>query len=296
MAGISPANIGEYVHSEVVAANPEPIIEDPVVEEVIPPVVDEPTKEVVKDEKPVPETPADYEEDDLPEGRDPWSVDHLQGEDGLVAGKYKNVDAMVKSLEHAEAKLTELMAEKQSAGDKSKNADKVAAREAAIAEVNESSITKYLESGRSMTPELAAEINASGGDVTSVELQGIKRGQQIDKLTGIVGGEDNFKQMITDMSEGKTEAQKQSWLAAVGDPEMSEYAVKGLHAEWLEQTGQRAPTQRVKGQAPQQNGVKPYANQAEMLADAGKARNDRAFRSVYEARKNITPDSIFFNK
>ena len=51
----------------------------------------------------------------------PWDAKHLQDENGMVAGKYKNIDAMAKSLEHAEAKLSEYNAKEQSTNAKAAN-------------------------------------------------------------------------------------------------------------------------------------------------------------------------------
>lgn len=295
MAAMNANTIGEYTHSEAPA--PEaPVDETPTQEEEIPnEEVVAPDKEIT-DEVPDTETTNDESKDEVSKDGDPWNADHLVDENGLVAGKYKNIDAMAKSLEHAEAKLVELQAEKQSNTAKSKNEVKAAEAANAIANAENAGVQKYMESGRQMTPEIAAEIEAAGGNATAVELKAIKASQHIDKITYMVGGEDIFNTMIADMSEGKTQAQKDSWLRAVSDPTMSEYAVKGLHTEWLEKTGQRAAPTRISGKPSNQSSVKPYATQSEITQASARARNDRSFRSEYEARKRVTPDSVFFNK
>ena len=271
---VNAGNIGEYVHSEEVAnekAEIQPDAETTEVENV--------------------DSPQEPDEQE-----NPWDISKHQGEDGLVAGKYKSIDGMIKSLEHAEAKMVELQAEKQSNTAKGKNDAAAIEKASAISAAEADGVSKYMES-RTMTAELAAEIKAGGGDPTSVELTGMKTAAHYDKMTSLVGGKENFSDMIETMSVGKSEGEKAAWLKAVSDPMTSEYVIKGLHAEYLEQTGQRAQSgERVRGKPSNVGSVKPYNTQTEMLADAAKARKNRAFRSEYEARKNITPDGIFFNR
>lgn len=295
MAAMNANTIGDYTHSEAPA--PEaPVDETPIQEEEVPNEEVVTPNEETTDEVPDTETTNDEPKDEVSEESDPWNIDHLIDENGLVAGKYKNIDAMAKSLEHAEAKLVELQAEKQSNTAKSKNEQKAAEAAKAIADVEDAGVQKYMESGRQMTPEIAAEIEAAGGNVTAVELKAIKTAQHTDRITGMVGGEDVFNTMITDMSEGKSDAEKQAWMRAVSDPTMSDYAIKGLYGEWLEKTGQRAAPARISGKPANQGSVKPYTTQAELTQASARARNDRGFRAEYEARKRVTPDSVFFNR
>ena len=64
----------------------------------------------------------------------PWDTKHLIDEEGMVAGKYKNIDAMVKSLEHAEAKLSEYNAKEQSVNAKAANETKATESAANVAQ------------------------------------------------------------------------------------------------------------------------------------------------------------------
>ena len=280
MAGIDANSIGDYAHSEGVGSVEEP---------------------EVSQEAKVQEAGAETEVETVPDAQEPenpWDVEHLKGEDGLVAGKYKNIDALIKSLEHSQSKLAELQGEKQSETAKANNAEKADVRATEVHAVEDAGVKAYLEGGRNMTAEMVAEIEAGGGNATSVELKAIKAGQHIDKMTALVGGEDTFYQMITEMAEGKTDAQKEAWLRTINDPSLSEYAVKGLHAEWLDKTGQRAPVKngRFAGKAANVGSVKPFNSQGEVLAAAARARKDSGFRAEYEARKNMTPDGILFNR
>lgn len=295
MAAINANTVGDYTHSQAQPAE-APVEETPNQEEETPIEEAVAPKEEIVDEVPNTETTNDEPKDEVSKDGDPWSVDHLVDDNGLVAGKYKNIDAMAKSLEHAEAKLVELQAEKQSSTAKSKNEAKAAESAKAISDAEHAGMKKYMESGRQMTPEIAAEVEAAGGNVTAVELKAIKASQHMDKITSMVGGEDTFNTMITDMSEGKTQSQKDAWLRAVSDPTMSEYAVKGLHAEWLEKTGQRATPTRISGKPANQSSVKPFTTQSEITQASARARNDRGFRAEYEARKRVTPDSVFFSR
>ncbi len=257
-----------------------------------------PVEEAVAEETPNVEATEVSEEVEVQEDVNPWGTEHLVDENGMIGGKYKNMDAIMKSLEHAQGKLAELQGEKQSTDARAANEVKASEKASGVMQVEDAGVKAYLESGRNMTPEMVAEIEAGGGNATSVELKAIKAGQHIDKMTSIVGGEDTFNTMLTDMAEGKSEADKAAWLRSVSDPNMSEYAVKGLYAEWLEKTGQRASTKqgRISGKPSNVGSVKPYNSQGEVLAAAARARKDSGFRAEYEARKNATPDGILFNK
>ena len=274
---VNAENIGDYQHSEGVGNEPEVQNEEVVSQE---------------GEGNTPQV----ENQETPENENPWDVEHLRGEDGMVAGKYKNIDAMVKSLEHAEAKLVELNAEKQSASAKGQNAEKAEARKAEVQQAETAAMEQYIQNGQ-MTPELAAQITEAGGDPTRVELNGIKTSQRLNSLYDITDGRENFEAMLTEMAEGKSEAEKNAWINTLRDPSMSEYAVKGLHAEWQEKNGRRsAPADRVRGRAPSGGSTKPYATQGEMLQGAAKARHSQAARQEYEMRKNVTPDSVVFGR
>ena len=281
MAAINPENIGDYKHSEAPVEEEQVETETPSVEE-----------SEVQDEQPNEENVEGNQEDEV--SQEPWDISRYQDENGMVAGKFKDIDGLVKSYEHAEEKLKELMAEKQSNTAKGKNAEKQAAREAEIQRIENEAVNKYMEAGQ-MTPELAAEIKEAGGDPVRTELNAIKTQQYIGKMHDIVGGKETFNTMVNEMAEGKTEAEKNAWLRTISDPSMSEYAVKGLYHEWMQKTGRREVPQRLRGQASNQGSIKPYSSQAEMLADVSKARHDPKVRAELEARKRITPDSVIFN-
>ena len=147
-----------------------------------------------------------------------------------------------------------------------------------------------------MTPELIAKATEAGVDITGLELKSMKALAHMNKITALVGGEETYKAMVTDMAADMTEDQKSAFTKDLGSSN-SDYTVKGMYAAWQEKTnGVAAPTGRVSGRPANQGSVKPYSSQSEMLKDSARARNDKPFRQVYEARKAVTSDSVFFNR
>ena len=146
-----------------------------------------------------------------------------------------------------------------------------------------------------MTPELIAKATEAGVDVTGLELKSMKALAHMNKITAIVGGEETYKAMVTDMSVDMSQEQKDAFTRDLSSSN-SDYTVKGMYADWQAKTNGAQPQGRVSGRPANQGSVKPYANQSEMLKDSARARNDKPFRQVYEARKAVTQDSVFFNR
>ena len=227
----------------------------------------------------------------------PWDFGDRVDENGMVAGKYKDVDGLLKSLEHAEAKLTELQGEKQSTTDLAANAEKAAEAETAKVGLSADLVKQALEGG--MTEEISLAATEAGISPESIELAAIKGQQHIDKMTAVVGGPEVYQEMMTDMGATMSDAEKAQFTKDV-QGSMSEYAVRGIHAAWLQSKGQAPASKRIEGSQPGSSSSKPYASQAELMKDLRylktRGQADRGAWAAHEKRKAATPDSVIYGR
>ena len=236
---------------------------------------------------------------DTPEAN-PWDAKELLGEDGMVGGKYKSLEALLKSAQAGDEHIAKLNAEKQSTNDNAANAQAAAEVDSARMDTAKELVRTVLESGMEMSAETLAAAKEAGIPASEIELAAMKGKAHIDKMTSLVGGQETYSQMMTDMGATMSDAEKAQFTKDV-EGSTSEYTIKGIHQAWLEKTGQKAPAQRVTGEVKQQIGnVKPYANQLEIQQDLRylqtKGKNDKAAWAAHNARKSITPDSAFYGR
>ncbi len=250
-------------------------------------------------EAPPAEEPATGLPSDNTEGANPWDTKELMGEDGMIGGKYKSLEALLKSAQEGDKHIADLNAAKQSTDAKAANAEKSAEADAKRSETANELVRNVLEGGMEITAETLAAAKEAGISPESIELAALKGKAHIDKMTSIVGGPETYNKMMADMGANMSEAEKAQFTSDV-QGSMSEYAVRGIHQAWMEKTGQRHTPKRVEGGQPQAAGVKPYATQQELRADLNylqtKGRTDKAAWAAHNARKSITPDSVFYSR
>lgn len=204
---------------------------------------------------------------------------------------------LAKSWSKAQEFVKEANAEK---GRTTNAANAASAAEATASEIIDM-VPEFMRNGMELTPEMETKATELNIDVRDLKLGALELRDNMNKAYDLVGGETTYSEMMTDMSANMSDSQKKAFNKDLGG-DASEYAIKGLHAEWIASKGvpDAVPTRRIEGKVNNTPGIKPYANQGEMLKDlnylktAGK--NDKAARSQYEARKQVTPDSVIFRR
>jgi len=221
-------------------------------------------------------------------------------QDGFLPDDFKEDPyELAKSWKNAQEFVKEANAEK---GRNTNAANAAAAAEATGAEIL-SMVPEFMRNGMELTAEMETKAKKLNIDIRDLKLGAIELRDNMTKAYGLVGGEATYAEMMTDMSPHMSDAQKKAFNTDLGG-EASEYAIKGLHAEWQASKidPNAAPgTKRIEGRVNNQSSVKPYGSQAEMLKDAGYLRSpsgktDKAARAQYEARKAVTPDSVVFRR
>ena len=243
-----------------------------------------------------PEDGGQVEESGLPsdgggEEKSPWE---RAKEDGYLPEDYKEDPyELAKSWKNGQDFVTEAKKESGKIGQE-KAAAEAEVNKARI--VREELIPEFIESGKKLTPELTAKAKELGYSEADVELAYYKFNENANKAYAVVGSEAEYSQMMSEMAPKMSDSQRASFDAAF-DQGISEYAIKGLMAEW--KGGEVAPSgKRIEGKVGNSGGVKPYANQGEMLNDLAylksRGKNDLAARKKYEARKAVTSDKVLF--
>lgn len=142
------------------------------------------------------------------------------------------LDELRKKNESAEELAKRLKDEKsQSKREEINQSKEVEAAQAREAFINEN-ITTFIEQGMTATPEQLAEAAKYGITPEQIELSAYKAKENVARIYGIVGGKEQYNNMLDVMSEYLTEAQKDEYTKAVLNPNLSDYAVKGLLSDY----------------------------------------------------------------
>jgi len=216
--------------------------------------------------------------------------------EGLLPEDFKE-DAyeLAKSWKSGQEFVQEANAEKARAGQEAK---KIEQQENITAEVNKM-LPDFLANGMELTPEMEEKATELGVDIRDLKLGAIELRDKITAAHNIVGGQETYDSMIADMREVMSEAQQAEFDKAVTGG-MSEWAIKGLYAEW--KRGGQTPEGkgRIEGRVKGGSNAKPYENQHELLADLSylrtKGKNDKAAWAQHEKRKAATPDNIVYGR
>ena len=226
---------------------------------------------------------------------DPFAIPSDRVIDGKLDGKWDSFDTMNKSYNEIVDAYGKV---------KSENAD--TSKEAVAIETAKTQhdgimgmLPEYMENGMQLTEEMTAKATEMGIDPRDLKIGAMEMSQRIEAAHAVVGGTETYNAMISDMGEVMSDAQKASFDKDVTGG-MGEYAIKGLHAAWLQKTGRREVPKRITGEQPRQSGgVRPYASMEQMRTDMAylntqKGRNDTAAQKQHLARRNATPDSVIF--
>jgi len=249
-------------------------------------VEEQPTGEVAEVE-----APTGLPSDNVEDAKTPWE---RAVEDGyLKADSKQDPYELAKELANANKYVQEANAEKAKAG---KAAQQQETQEATQAEIL-SMVPEFMENDMQLTPEMETRATELGIDIRDLKLGAIDFRDKINTAYSVVGGKENYTQMMADMAPTMSEEQRKSFDADLGG-NASEWAIKGLYAEWKAKNG--TPAGRIEGRVGGSSSAKPYESQGELLKDltylrtAGKG--DMAARALHEKRKAATPDAVVYGR
>ena len=221
-----------------------------------------------------------------------------EAQDNLLAGKYKNAE----ELEKGYLELQQKLSSNQPAEKAEPEQTEESAEPTILDRIWEES-TKQEE----FSPELTEEISKmSSTELANMYLdyrqanEGAEPGrkdftqQEITELKGVVGGEQNYANMIdwAQKSLNEQEVQMFDAVMANGDPLAAFFAVRSLAYAYQDSVGYDGNV--VQGKAPRQN-TDQFRSQAEVVAAMGDPRyeDDPAYRRDIMEKLDRSPNVNF---
>ena len=223
-----------------------------------------------------------------------------EAQDNLLAGKYKNAEELEKGYLELQQKLSnqeEEPAEEEEQGEEGEVEGTILDQlwDEATSESGEYS-QETLDELKNMKVEDLAQMH--------LEYRNSVQGQQpegkdfseadIKELIGIVGGEQNYSNMIdwAQKSLNETEVNMFDAVMAKGDPLAAFFAVRSLAYAYNDAVGYDGNV--VQGKAPRQN-TDQFRSQAEVVAAMGDPRyeNDPAYRRDIMEKLERSPNVSF---
>ena len=224
-------------------------------------------------------------------------------EEGLLDGKYKNVDEVLNALKEIKDKHANLSreltdAEKANLEEVNKTAEEVQLTQKRDATI-EQLIPEFLKNGMVVTPEMEAQLLETGVTKAEIELGAYKMKETLAIHQGYVGGEENYNAIMSYHAENMTQEEKILFNKSINSGEHSEALIVGLQALYernMGQGGESAPS-RIRGDA-SVAGVKPYGSRQELFADkryvdSAAGKRDAGAQQRYRSKLAVTPENIW---
>ena len=225
-----------------------------------------------------------------------------EAQDNLLAGKYKNAEELEKGYLELQQKLN--TKEEEPAQEEVEEEESTAEEaEANIldqlweeAGTEEGYTQESLEKLRKMSVDELAQMHLEYRDSVTKEQPQDKDFSEADikELKGVVGGEENYANMIQ-WAQGSLNEQEVKMFDAVmqkGDPLAAFFAVRSLAYAYNDAVGYDG--KMVQGKAPKQN-TDQFRSQAEVVAAMGDPRyeNDPAYRRDIMEKLERSPNVNF---
>lgn len=247
------------------------------------------------------EQPSGLPSDNIEVDYTPFELsDDIKGrmKDGKINGRFGSVDEVLAKLKEAEDRAAGLISE-STKSEKAKEQEAIDAKAKADAQVSKQQtimdmIPEFQANGMQLTPEMEAKAVEAGLDVRDIKIGAMELKQNVEKAHAVVGGKEEYSNMMAWAKENIDDAQKVAFDKDVTGG-MSEYAIKGLHSDYTAAT-KDGYVPRIEGSAAVK-GIQPYADRRSLYKDkdyimspAGK-RDTQAIKN-YKARLRVTPNSV----
>ena len=226
-----------------------------------------------------------------------------EAQDNLLAGKYKNAEELEKGYLELQQKLNTKQEEPAQEEEVEEEESTAEEAEANIldqlweeAGTEEGYSQESLEKLRKMSVDELAQMHLEYRDSVTKEQPQDKDFSEADikELKGVVGGEENYANMIQ-WAQGSLNEQEIQMFDAVmqrGDPLSAFFAVRSLAYAYNDAVGYDG--KMVQGKAPRQN-TDQFRSQAEVVAAMGDPRyeNDPAYRRDIMEKLERSPNVNF---
>jgi len=164
-------------------------------------------------------------------------------------------------------------------------------------------LPEFMENNMELTPEMEKTLVEKNIDIRDVKLGAIELRDKINNAHSVVGGREEYEAMMAWGQENMSDKQKDAFDNDVAPKKYkeqllnaSEYAIKGLYQDYKNATKDDSHQDRYRGNS-SPVGIKPYANNAEVLRDRrhiNSGRASQADKDKHRARLDVTPDSVLF--
>ena len=208
--------------------------------------------------------------------------------DGKINGRFGSVQEVLDKLKETEDKFANDVRTNQNNNiQTTEEQQKLVAKQAVGSEIEKA----FIDGGMVLTDEMIKKGVDAGIDARDIKLRAIDIRDSANTAHSIVGGKEQYDEMIGWARENMTEAQRTSFNTDI-NTNMSEYAIKGLQADYQKAMADGTVTTRIQGQ-PVNQGVVAYKNQKELFADKtsaerAKQRGNMNDWNIYQRKLEAT--------
>jgi len=212
--------------------------------------------------------------------------------DGKLNGRFGSIDEVLTKLKEAEDFKANTIRD-QTNGQQQQQ-EQQTQQQTQQATVNEL-VPMFMQNGMVLTPEMEAKATEAKIDIRDLKIGAMELREATTKAHSVVGGQENYDAMIAWGKTAMTPEQQASFDRAVTGS-MSEYAIKGLNADYKKALDEGHTPERIQGTATVR-GLTPYGSRRELYADkdvaeAAKRRGDMQPWNDYQSKIKITPRDI----
>ena len=221
--------------------------------------------------------------------------------DGKLFGRFDSIDGFLDTFKHVEKQHANTVREMKE-GQKSEAAEieqiqsekeTILAQEAVKAEL----IPAILENGMELTAEVIAKAEEAGIDPIALENQAMKAERIARESFDLVGGKENYLNMIAWAKENVSESEREAFDSGLDSPFRGRL-IKGLYDEFTKAGGAQRPEgssePRITGDSAPR-GVQGFQSLREMLEYKRHTESrvaTKADRELYRRRLALTPDEV----
>ena len=208
--------------------------------------------------------------------------------DGKLLGRFGSIDEVMAKLKEAEDFRAQHGNNQANTNtEQQQQADAVKAQDTVGQEI----LGEFIGNNLELTDAMIQKGVDAGIDARDIKLRAIDIRDSANTAHSIVGGKEQYDEMIGWARENMTEAQRTSFNTDI-NTNMSEYAIKGLQADYQKAMADGTVTTRIQGQ-PVNQGIVAYKNQKELFADKtsaerAKQRGNMNDWNIYQRKLDAT--------
>lgn len=224
--------------------------------------------------------------------------------DGKLNGRFGNITEVLDKLKEAEDFKANTIRDQKTNEQQTTKQATIEQQAAETQKLQQDTVMEmlpeFLKNNMQLTPEMEAKATATGIDLRDLKLGALEVKEKTQVAHGIVGSSDEYANMMTWGGENMTDAQKRAFDVDVMNSDISEYAIKGLHADYKKAMANGGQVTRITGQHAT-SGLKPYATRQELFKDkayieSSAGRRDTAAIKMYNDRKRITDNNVILGR